>query len=131
MTPEEVGGTSLGLVHRYVPPAAGAGRVTLLLLHGTGGDEHDLLPLGRVLLPGAGMLSPRGQVWERGAYRFFRRFAEGVFDLEDLAHRGVGGVRRGGGAYLRVRPGGGIKPLVTERTGGAHAVSHLVMCVSR
>jgi predicted esterase len=59
----------------------------LLLLHGTGGDENDLLPLGRTLLAGAGMLSPRGNVLERGAPRFFRRRAEGVFDQEDLSRR--------------------------------------------
>src|SRR5690606_6783393 len=59
----------------------------LLLLHGTGGDESDLLPLGRTILPGAGMLSPRGKVLECGAPRFFRRLAEGVLDQEDLAQR--------------------------------------------
>lgn len=88
--PEDVGAEALGFVHRYVPPAAdgaAAGGTTLLLLHGTGGDENDLLPLGRALLPGAGMLSPRGKVLERGAPRFFRRLAEGVFDQEDLARR--------------------------------------------
>jgi predicted esterase/catechol 2,3-dioxygenase-like lactoylglutathione lyase family enzyme len=88
--PEDVSGDALGFVHRYVPPEAGAepaGGTTLLLLHGTGGDENDLLPLGRGLLPGAGMLSPRGKVLERGAPRFFRRLAEGVFDQEDLARR--------------------------------------------
>lgn len=63
---------------------------TLLLLHGTGGDEHDLLPLGQQLLPGAALLSPRGQVLERGMPRFFRRHAEGVLDLEDLAVRTQG-----------------------------------------
>ena len=88
--PEDVSGDALGFVHRYVPPNAGAelaGGTTLLLLHGTGGDEDDLLPVGRELLPGAGMLSPRGKVLERGAPRFFRRLAEGVFDQEDLAKR--------------------------------------------
>ena len=88
--PEDVSGDALGFVHRYVSPEAGselAGGTTLLLLHGTGGDENDLLPLGRSLLPGAGMLSPRGKVLERGAPRFFRRLAEGVFDQEDLARR--------------------------------------------
>ncbi|HEX5580680.1 MAG TPA: VOC family protein [Gemmatimonadaceae bacterium] len=88
--PEDVSGDALGFVHRYVPPAEGSevnGGTTLLLLHGTGGDEEDLIPLGRMLLPGAGMLSPRGNVLERGAPRFFRRLAEGVFDLEDLAVR--------------------------------------------
>lgn len=88
--PEDVSGDALGFVHRYIPPESGselAGGTTLLLLHGTGGDENDLLPLGRSLLPGAGMLSPRGKVLERGAPRFFRRLAEGVFDQEDLALR--------------------------------------------
>lgn len=68
-------------------PAEQPGLPTLLLLHGTGGDEHDLVSLGRTLLPGAAMLSPRGQVLERGMPRYFRRLAEGVFDLEDLALR--------------------------------------------
>ena len=88
--PEDVSGEALGFFHRYLPPSAAealAGGTTLLLLHGTGGDEHDLLPLGRALLPGAGLLSPRGKVLERGAPRFFRRLAEGVFDQEDLAAR--------------------------------------------
>ncbi len=73
-----------GFVHRFFPGESG---VTLLLLHGTGGDENDLLPLGRELAPGAGILSPRGKVSEYGAARFFRRLAEGVFDQEDLVLR--------------------------------------------
>lgn len=77
---------ALSFVHHYQPPAE-AGAPTLLLLHGTGGDEHDLVPLARQLMPGAGVLSPRGQVLEHGMPRFFRRLAEGVFDLEDLARR--------------------------------------------
>jgi predicted esterase len=77
---------SLDFVHVYEPPS-GAGRPTLLMLHGTGGNEHDLVPAGRVLLPGAGILSPRGKVLERGMPRFFRRLAEGVFDLDDLKFR--------------------------------------------
>lgn len=59
----------------------------LVLLHGTGGDEHDLIPLARTLLPQANLLGVRGQVREHGAARFFRRIVEGVFDLEDLQHR--------------------------------------------
>jgi predicted esterase len=73
-------------VHRYVPPKA-EDRRTLLLLHGTGGDENDLIPLGEMLAPDAGFLSPRGTVLERNAARFFRRLAEGVFDLPDLHAR--------------------------------------------
>lgn len=76
----------LGLVHVY-EPAAAPGAPTLLLLHGTGGDEHDLLPLVPHLLPNAGVLSVRGAVLEHGMPRFFRRLAPGVFDMEDLAHR--------------------------------------------
>ena len=78
--------SSLGFIHVYEPPAA-AEAPTLLLLHGTGGDEHDLLPLVPALLPNAGVLSPRGPVSEHGMPRFFRRLAPGVFDLDDLARR--------------------------------------------
>jgi predicted esterase len=73
-------------VHVFQPPAAPDAPV-LLLLHGTGGSEHDLLPLAEVLAPGAGVLSPRGKVLERGMPRFFRRLAEGVFDIADLKQR--------------------------------------------
>jgi predicted esterase len=81
----------LDFVHQYVPAGAGAAApfagVTLLLLHGTGGDEHDLLPLGRAVAPGAALLSPRGKVLEGSMPRFFRRLAEGVFDVPDLLAR--------------------------------------------
>jgi predicted esterase len=72
--------------HRW-EPATRPGLPTLLLLHGTGGDENDLIPLGRLLAPGAAMLSVRGNVVEHGAPRFFRRLSEGVFDLPDLHRR--------------------------------------------
>jgi len=75
----------LGFVHRF-EPGDGSG-TTLLLLHGAGGDENDLVPLGRELMPGAALLSPRGKTLEHGAPRFFRRLAEGVFDHEDLLMR--------------------------------------------
>lgn len=75
--------------HRFIPGTGAAAGVTLLLLHGTGGDADSLLQLGGTLLPGAALLSPTGKVRERGAPRFFRRLAEGVFDQEDLALRTV------------------------------------------
>ena len=76
----------LGFVHIFVP-ADEPGSPTLLLLHGTGGNEQDLLPLGRELWPGAALLGLRGKVLENGMPRFFRRFGEGVFDVEDLRAR--------------------------------------------
>ena len=76
----------LGFVHRYLPGENESGP-TLLLLHGTGGNEENLIPLGQELAPGAAVLSPRGKVSEYGAPRFFRRLAEGVFDHEDLLFR--------------------------------------------
>ncbi len=77
---------SLGFVHRFVP-AETPNAPTLLLLHGTGGGENDLLPVGRMLDEQAALLSPRGKVLEHGMPRFFRRLAEGVFDHEDLMDR--------------------------------------------
>ncbi len=77
----------LGFIHQFVRAEDPHSDVALLLLHGAGGNENDLLPLGRALLPGAALLSPRGKVLENGMPRFFRRFAEGVFDLEDLKAR--------------------------------------------
>ena len=71
-------------IHEFVP---GTSDRTLLLLHGTGGNERDLIPLGRELDPNASLLSPRGKILENGMPRFFRRLAEGVFDLEDLKTR--------------------------------------------
>ncbi|TXM63723.1 alpha/beta hydrolase [Methylobacterium sp. WL120] len=77
--------TDLGFVHRFEPGDASVR--PLLLLHGTGGDEADLLPLGRRVSPGAALLSPRGPVLENGMPRFFRRLSEGVFDADDVRRR--------------------------------------------
>jgi phospholipase/carboxylesterase len=71
-------------IHEFAQGSSGR---TLLLLHGTGGNERDLISLGRELDPTAALLSPRGRILENGMPRFFRRLAEGVFDLDDLKKR--------------------------------------------
>ncbi len=78
--------TELSFIHRF-EPATDPSRPPLLLLHGTGGDDNDLLGLGRMVSPGSALLSPRGKVLENGMPRFFRRLAEGVFDEEDVKLR--------------------------------------------
>lgn len=78
--------TELGFIHRFERGARRAAR-PLLILHGTGGDENDLIPLGKMIAPGAPLVSPRGKVLEHGMPRFFRRLAEGVFDEEDVRAR--------------------------------------------
>lgn len=102
-------GDDLGFVHEYRAPSRPDAPV-LLLLHGTGGDERDLIPLGEALDPGAGFLSPRGKVLERGMPRFFRRIAEGVFDVEDLKLRA--GELAAFVARARDRYGVGDRPVV-------------------
>lgn len=87
----------VGFIHKFIPAnekKTERGKrqdkvvPTLLLLHGTGGNEQDLIPLAREISPDAAILSPRGKVLENGIIpRFFRRLAEGVFDLEDLKYR--------------------------------------------
>ena len=79
--------SELGFIHQFIPASTRPDQVTLLLLHGTGGNEQDLIPLGQELYPRAAILSPRGKVLESGMPRFFRRLAEGVFDIEDLKFR--------------------------------------------
>jgi phospholipase/carboxylesterase len=78
--------SDLSFTHRF-EPATCSGIAPLLLLHGTGGDEDDLLPLGQMISPGSALLSVRGQVLEHGMPRFFRRLAEGVFDEADVIRR--------------------------------------------
>lgn len=82
----------LGFIHRFIPSnrkeaKAKTPLATLLLLHGTGGNEEDMIPLGHEIAPEAAILSPRGKVLEAGMPSFFRRLAEGVFDIEDLKFR--------------------------------------------
>ncbi|MGH7526206.1 MAG: alpha/beta hydrolase [Gemmatimonadales bacterium] len=115
----------LGFRHRLVP-AARPGAPTLLLLHGTGGDEDDLLPLGEALLPGAARLSPRGQVLENGMPRFFRRLAEGVFDLEDLrlrTHQLADFVEAAGAEYKL----GGSRPIAVGFSNGANIAAAMML----
>jgi phospholipase/carboxylesterase len=77
----------LGFIHKFIP-SEDHDSLTLLLLHGTGGAENDLIPIAKMLeITNASILSPRGKVLENGMPRFFRRLAEGVFDIEDLKFR--------------------------------------------
>lgn len=91
-------------IHRFIPAGTSSGGgFTILLLHGTGGDENDLLGLADRFGTGFHYLSPRGQVLENGMPRFFRRLAEGVFDQEDLRQRTsdlAAFVRQAAGHYL-------------------------------
>jgi len=77
----------LGFVHRFVPAEDSAAGETLIVLHGTGGNENDLVGIGQAIAPGAAILSPRGKVLENGAPRFFKRLAEGVFDPKEVRSR--------------------------------------------
>jgi len=78
---------ALAFVHAHVPPIDADDPRTVLLLHGTGGNERDLLALGAAVAPGARLLGVRGQVMEHGMPRFFHRLAEGVFDEADVVRR--------------------------------------------
>jgi phospholipase/carboxylesterase len=77
----------LGFIHRFVPAEDSGSGETLIVLHGTGGDENDLIGIGQAIAPGAAILSPRGNVLENGAPRFFRRLAEGVFEPKEVRSR--------------------------------------------
>ena len=78
----------LGFIHRFVPAEDKTSAQTLVVLHGTGGDENDLIGIGQAIAPGVAILSPRGNVLENGAPRFFKRLAEGVFDPKEVRSRG-------------------------------------------
>lgn len=111
-----------GFIHRFEPGPDTAR--PLLLLHGTGGDENDLLPLGRMVAPEAALLAPRGGVSENGMPRFFRRLAEGVFDEADLRRRT--GDLAAFVAASRARYGLG-PPLALGFSNGANIAASLLM----
>lgn len=77
----------LGFVHRFRPPGSPASLDTLVVLHGTGGNEDDLIGIAQTVAPGTAVISPRGKVLENGNPRFFRRLAEGVFDPAEVRSR--------------------------------------------
>lgn len=79
----------MDFIHKFIPSEQHSTKdtPTLVLLHGTGGNEDDLIPLGQFLAPEANLLGIRGNVLEGGMSRFFRRLSEGVFDEEDLILR--------------------------------------------
>jgi phospholipase/carboxylesterase len=113
----------LSFTHRFAPgadPAAAA----ILLLHGTGGDENDLVPLGRAVAPGSALLSPRGRVLENGMPRFFRRLREGVFDEADLRLR----ADELAGFILEARAAYGLAaPLALGFSNGANMAAALLL----
>jgi predicted esterase len=116
----------LGFEYEFVPATGANAGPPLLLLHGTGGDEHDLLPLGRALAPGAALLSPRGKVLENGMPRFFRRLAEGVFDLRDLevrTHELADFVR----AAREAHGLGDLRPIAVGFSNGANIAAALLL----
>ena len=115
----------LGFIHRFIPADEPDNPVTVLLLHGTGGNEDDLIPLGQALLPGAAILSPRGKVLEHGMPRFFRRFAEGVFDEEDLKFRSLELARFIEAAGREYRFGGNI--IAVGYSNGANIAASLML----
>jgi phospholipase/carboxylesterase len=114
---------ALSFEHRF-QPATRPGLRPLLLLHGTDGDETDLLPLGGLVSPGAALLSPRGQVLEGGMPRFFRRLAEGVFDEADVRRRAgdlAGFIEQARDAY------GIAAPVAVGFSNGANIAAALLM----
>jgi predicted esterase len=93
----------LGFTHRFVPAEDSSSGETLIVLHGTGGDENDLVGVGQAIAPGAAIVSPRGNVLENGAPRFFKRLAEGVFDPKEVRARALDLARFIRGAVVTYR----------------------------
>jgi len=115
-----------GFAYVYQPAPGGEPGLVLLMLHGTGGNERDLLPLGHALAPGAALLSPRGQVSEHGQPRFFRRLAEGVFDLEDL-HRRTDDLKAFVSEMAETHAFGGIPVVAVGFSNGANIAGSLLL----
>jgi phospholipase/carboxylesterase len=110
-------------IHRF-EPATRAGSSPLLLLLGTGGDENDLLGLGKMISPGSALLSPRGRVLEHGMPRFFRRLAEGVFDEDDVRRR----AHELGGFVAEARQRYGLAaPIAVGFSNGANIAAALLL----
>ncbi|MGB3141955.1 MAG: alpha/beta hydrolase [Aestuariivirga sp.] len=112
----------LSFIHRFEPGTSTA--APLLLLHGTGGDETDLLPLGKALAPDRALLSPRGKVLENGMPRYFRRLAEGVFDEQDVIKRAnelADFIVKAGNAY------GLAKPVAVGFSNGANIAAAILL----
>ena len=112
-------------VHRFVAGQR-PGAVPLLLLHGTGGNEDDLLSLGQALAPGSPLLSPRGQVLEEGMPRFFRRYAEGIFDVEDIKFR-AGELARFISQARTHYQLGDVRPIAVGFSNGANIAAALLL----
>src|SRR3954452_7967087 len=115
--------SDLGFIHRFIP-AKETGRTPLLLLHGSGGDEHDLVPLAERIAPGHALVSPRGKVDEQGITRFFRRAPDGAWDIGDLRLRTeelAGFLRSARGAY------GLPKPIALGYSNGANIAWSLLL----
>jgi phospholipase/carboxylesterase len=118
-----VSGADLGFIHRFIP-GTDTTKPPLLLLHGTGGDENDLIPLAQRIAPGVTILSPRGKVLENGMPRFFRRSGEGQWDIEDFKRR----TAELGEFVTRAREAYGIgKPVAFGYSNGANVAWSLLL----
>ena len=99
-------------------PAGGGDPLTLVLLHGTGGDHTSFIGLGRLVAPTAALIALKGDVSENGNLRFFRRFGEGRYDMDDLALR----TRQLAGALPNILAGEpDVRDPRATRRRGAHA----------
>jgi phospholipase/carboxylesterase len=113
----------LGFIHRFVP-GQDTGRPPLLVLHGTGGDENDLVPLAERIAPGRTVLSPRGKVLEQGMPRFFARGPDGVWDLDDFKHSTseLAGFLKRARAHYKIE-----KPIALGYSNGANVAWSLLL----